>query len=148
MRWLLSMRKRERGRNSKVDYSECTWLYLQIVVHVRHVRSITKRLDERLLRLRHASLGAQHAAQITISCNNHDGHSLESWKERKKKNVSIVKRETRKDYRKLNQDIYLFIAFLLRIPSYSPRTCDVQLSRVGQRIYTRRSDTSLLAIDF
>lgn len=76
-----------------MDYSECTWLYLQIVVHVRHVRSITKRLDERLLRLRHASLGAQHAAQITISCNNHDGHSLESWKERKKKNVVPRRKE-------------------------------------------------------
>lgn len=77
--------EREKA-NSKVDYSDCsTWLYLQIVVYVRHVRSIAKRLDERLLRLRHASLGAQHAAQITISCNNHNGHSLEGRIGRRRK---------------------------------------------------------------
>lgn len=68
----ISSEKRERA-NSKVDYWDCTWLYLQIVVYVRHVRSIAERLDERLLRLRDASLSAQHTAQITISCNNHNG---------------------------------------------------------------------------
>lgn len=69
-------RERE-GRTAKWIIGTARGAYLQIVVHVRHVRSIAKRLDERLLRLRHASLGAQHAAQITISCNNHNGHSLE-----------------------------------------------------------------------
>lgn len=43
--------------------------HLQIVVHVRHVRSIAKCLDERFLGFGHASLLAEDAPQVAVSCN-------------------------------------------------------------------------------
>lgn len=40
---------------------------LQVVVHVCHIRSIAKGLDERFLRFSYSTLFAENAPQITIS---------------------------------------------------------------------------------
>lgn len=42
--------------------------HLQVVVHVCHVRSIAKRLDERLLRFGYPPLLAENAPQVAVSC--------------------------------------------------------------------------------
>lgn len=41
--------------------------YLQVVVHICHIRSIAKSLDERFLRFGYSTLFAENAPQITIS---------------------------------------------------------------------------------
>lgn len=45
--------------------------YSQVVVHVCHVRSIAKRLDERFLRFGRSALLAQDAAQVAVSWKQH-----------------------------------------------------------------------------
>ena len=53
----------------------CVNVYSQVVVYVGHVRPVAERLDERLLRLVDAALGAQHASQVPVCC----GQRINEW---------------------------------------------------------------------